>query len=205
MTKLAVHDWSKKVVGELELNPEVFSVEVKKGIIYDVIKWYQASSRQGTAMVKTRSLVSGGGKKPFKQKGTGNARQGTSRSPLMPGGAKLFGPVPRGYGYSLPKKVRRLGVKMALSLLNTQGKILAISSLDSATGKTKDLNGKLLSLGVQKAIMVDVKKNDFFHRASSNLKNYKYVSVDGVNVFDLLKYGTMILTPEAAKVLNERT
>ncbi len=205
MTKLAVHDWSKKIVGELELNPEVFSVEVKKGIIYDVIKWYQASSRQGTAMVKTRSLVSGGGKKPFKQKGTGNARQGTSRSPLMPGGAKLFGPVPRGYGYSLPKKVRRLGVKMALSLLNSQGKILAISTLDSSDGKTKALNIKLSSLGVQKAVMVDVKKNEFFCRASNNLKDFKYVSVDGVNVFDLLKYGTMILTPEAVKVLNERS
>ena len=113
-----VLNWKKEKVGTVELPKEIFEVAVKKEVLHEVVQWQLAKRRQGTHMVKTRGLVSGGGKKPFKQKGTGNARQGSSRSPLMPGGAKLFGPVPRSYEYALPKKMRRLGLAMALSHCN---------------------------------------------------------------------------------------
>jgi large subunit ribosomal protein L4 len=204
MAKIAIKDWNNKSVGEVELAPSVFGLEVKKGIIYDVIKWQLASKRQGTAMVKTRSLVSGGGKKPFKQKGTGNARQGSTRSPLMPGGAKLFGPVPRSYGYSLPKKVRQLGLKMALSLLASRGKVCVVSDMASKTGKTKDLSSGLKKLGLEKSFMVDLKRDALFTRASQNLSSHKFSDVDGINVFDLLKYDSLILTPESLSALVGR-
>ena len=142
MATVDILNWKKEKVGQLDLSSDIFEVEVKKDVLHTVVKWQLACRRQGTHMTKTKGLVSGGGKKPFKQKGTGNARQGSTRSPLMPGGGTMFGPVPRSYGYVLPKKVRKVALKMALSHLLKEGKLSVIVSMASE-GKTNELNKKL--------------------------------------------------------------
>ncbi|GIL17984.1 MAG: 50S ribosomal protein L4 [Oligoflexia bacterium] len=203
MSKVDVLNWKKEKVGTVDLNSDVFSTEVKKELLHTVVNWQLASRRQGTHMVKTRSLVSGGGKKPFKQKGTGGARQGSTRSPLMPGGAKLFGPIPRTYEFALPKKIRRLGLRMALSHLNKQGKLFVVADM-SSEGKTAELAKRLKAFGATKALLVDSKIDDKFKQASNNLATYKYSPVDGLNVFDLLKYDMAILTKDSVDKVVER-
>ncbi len=197
MASVNVVNWKNEKVGQVDLVDEVFSVEVKSSLLHEVVQWQLAKRRSGTHMVKTRSFVSGGGKKPFKQKGTGNARQGSTRSPLMPGGAKLFGPIPKSYEFSLPKKVRRLALQMALSYLNKEGRLRVVESMVSSSGKTKELAKVLDGFGVSKAVLVDLNVDESFKRASGNLKNYKYFSVDGLNVFDLLKYNFVVLSKES--------
>src|ERR1700712_2167323 len=126
MAKVEVLNWDKKKVGEIELVASVFEQPSLKDLLHTIVRWQLAGRRQGTHMTKTKGFVSGGGKKPFKQKGTGGARQGSSRSPLMPGGGTMFGPQPRSYAYVLPKKVRRLGLSMALSHLHKEGKLFVV-------------------------------------------------------------------------------
>ena len=205
MSKIDVLNWKKEKVGTADLAAEVFAAEVKKDILHTVVNWQLASRRQGTAMVKTRGLVSGGGKKPFKQKGTGNARQGSTRSPLMPGGGKIFGPQPRSYAFALPKKVRVLGLKMALSHLNKEGKLFVVENMKSE-GKTKELAKRLQGFGLTKAVLIDAQVDNNFKRATNNLQTYKYAPVEGLNVFDLLKYDAAIITKESiAKIVDRCT
>lgn len=196
MASVNVINWNNEKVGTINLDDSVFGVEVKNEILHEVVQWQLAKRRSGTHMVKTRSLVSGGGKKPFKQKGTGNARQGSTRSPLMPGGAKLFGPVPRSYEYALPKKVRKIALSMALSYLNKEGRLKIVDAMNSE-GKTAELAKRLKSFGSDKAVLIDGKVNEKFKRASNNLKNFKYLSCDGANVFDLLKYNYVVLSKDS--------
>ena len=144
-------------------------------------------------MTKTKGLVSGGGKKPFKQKGTGNARQGSTRSPLMPGGGTMFGPQPRDYSYHLPKKVRQAGLRTALSYLVANGKLFVIDGMLSE-GKTAELAKRLETFGMTKAVLIDQAADEKFTRAARNLNKFRYYSVDGLNVYDLLKYDTAIVT-----------
>lgn len=203
MATVNVLNWKKEKVGSVELAAEVFETPVKKEVLHEVVNWQLASRRQGTHMVKTRALVSGGGKKPFKQKGTGNARQGSSRSPLMPGGAKLFGPTPRSYEFSLPKKVRRLGLKMALSHLMSEGRLFVVDNMTSE-GKTKELAQRLKDFGLSKAVLIDAQTNDLFKRASQNLPKYKYFPVEGLNVFDLLKYDAAVITKDSVAKIVDR-
>lgn len=184
-----------KAVEKLDLDSDVFGVELNKSVLHTVVKWQLASRRQGTHMTKTRGLVSGGGKKPFKQKGTGSARQGSTRSPLMPGGGKLFGPVPRDYSYTLPKKVRTLGLKMALSSALQNKKLFILDDL-KATGKTKEIRKDLLQFS-QKSVVVDDKSNVSASRAIKNLKKFNFLPPEGVNVYDLLKYESLIITKKA--------
>lgn len=204
MTQVNVLNWKKEKVGTVELDSAVFDRPVKVELLHEVVKWQLASRRQGTHMTKTKGLVSGGGKKPFKQKGTGNARQGSTRSPLMPGGGTIFGPVPRSYAYVLPKKMRKIGLAMALSKLNSQGKLFVVDAMSSEKGKTSDLNKNLKLFGVKKALLVDANVNDLFHRASKNLEFFKYFPVEGLNVYDILKYDTVILSKESISKIVER-
>ncbi len=203
MATVNVLNWKKEKIGQLELNSDTFEVEVKKDVLHSVVKWQLACRRQGTHMTKTKGLVSGGGKKPFKQKGTGNARQGSTRSPLMPGGGTMFGPVPRSYGYVLPKKMRKVALKMALSHLLKEGKLAVVDSMNSE-GKTAELNKRLKSFGINKAVLVDKSTNENFGRAAKNLTNYKYYPVDGLNVFDLLKYDFAVITKDSVAKIIER-
>ncbi|HRO66120.1 MAG TPA: 50S ribosomal protein L4 [Pseudobdellovibrionaceae bacterium] len=204
MATANVLNWKKEKVGTVELSPEVFEREVKKEVLHEVVKWQLASRRQGTHMTKTKGLVSGGGKKPFKQKGTGNARQGSTRSPLMPGGGTTFGPLPRSYAYVLPKKVRRIGLSMALSHLVKEGRLFVIDAMESKAGKTGELNKALKGLGLKKAVLVDAQNNETFKRASRNLESYKYFPVEGLNVFDLLKYDAAVITKDSVAKIVDR-
>jgi large subunit ribosomal protein L4 len=203
MSKVDVLNWKKEKVGTVELAPAVFEAEIKKDILHTVVNWQLAARRQGTAMTKTRSLVSGGGKKPFKQKGTGGARQGSTRSPLMPGGAKVFGPQPRSYEFALPKKVRKLGLRIALSYLKKEGRLLVVENMNS-DGKAGELSKRLKAFGAEKAVLIDVNSNEMFKRAAQNLQGIRYFSVDGLNVFDLLKYSTAIITKDSVSKITER-
>jgi len=204
MATVDVLGWDKKKVGSVDLDASVFDVPVKEEILQTVVRWQLACRRQGTHKAKTRAEVSGGGKKPFKQKGTGNARQGSTRSPLMPGGGISFGPVPRDYSYVLPKKVRRLGLRTALSKLNKEGRLFVVDAMTSNDGKTKELASKLKKFGLEKAVLVDAAANAKFGRASRNLPKFRYYGVEGVNVYDLLKYDAAVITKESVAKLIER-
>lgn len=203
MATVNVLNWKKEKVGSLELSADTFEVEVKKDVLHSVVRWQLACRRQGTHMTKTKGLVSGGGKKPFKQKGTGNARQGSTRSPLMPGGGTMFGPQPRSYGYVLPKKMRKVALKMALSHLFKEGKLAIVDSMNSE-GKTNELGKRLKTFGVNKAVLVDKSSNETFSRAARNLVDYKYSPVEGLNVFDLLKYDYAVITKDSVAKIIER-
>ena len=203
MATANVLNWKKEKVGTIELDASIFEVEIKNEVLHSVVNWQLASRRAGTHMVKTRALVRGGGKKPFKQKGTGNARQGSTRSPLMPGGAKLFGPVPRSYAYALPKQMRRVALRMALSHLNKEGKLFVIDNIKSE-GKTGEFAKRVAGFGLKKAILVDTTANEKVKRASQNLRAYKYLAVMGVNVYDLLKYDAAVITKDSLASLVER-
>jgi large subunit ribosomal protein L4 len=203
MATVNVTNWKKEKVGSVELAANVFEVEVKKDVLHSVVRWQLASRRQGTHMTKTKGLVSGGGKKPFKQKGTGNARQGSTRSPLMPGGGTMFGPVPRNYAYVLPKKMRKVGLSMALSHLYKEGKLFIVDSMASE-GKTSELNKRLKTFGVKKAVLVDDVSDEKFLLAARNLQDYKYFPVAGINVFDLLKFDAAVITKNSINKIIER-
>lgn len=203
MATINVTNWKKEKVGSVDLAPDIFEVEVKKDVLHSVVRWQLASRRQGTHMTKTKGLVSGGGKKPFKQKGTGSARQGSTRSPLMPGGGTMFGPQPRNYSYVLPKKMRKVGLSMALSHLLKEGKLFVVENMASE-GKTSELNKRLKTFGVKKAVLVDTIADENFQLAARNLENYKYFPVAGLNVFDLLKFDAAVLTKNSINKIIER-
>ncbi|MFN8846242.1 MAG: 50S ribosomal protein L4 [Bdellovibrionales bacterium] len=203
MAKVEVLNWKKEKVGTVELPAETFEVEVKPAVLHAVVKWQLDSRRQGNAATKTKGLVSGGGKKPFKQKGTGNARQGSTRSPLMPGGGTTFGPEPRSYEFTMPKKMRRLGLKMALSHLLKEGKLLVVDSL-SSSGKTKELSKNLKTIGFDKAVLVDSKTETKTRLASRNLAKYRYYGVEGINVFDLLKFDAAVISKSSIESIVQK-
>lgn len=203
MATVNILNWKKEKVGQVELTSDVFEVEVKKDVLHSVVRWQLASRRAGTHMTKTKGLVSGGGKKPFKQKGTGNARQGSTRSPLMPGGGTMFGPQPRSYAYVLPKKTRKVALKMALSHLLKEGKLTVVDTMASE-GKAAELNKRLKTFGVNKAVLIDTTADEKFSRAARNLTNFKYFPVDGLNVFDLLKYDHAVITKNSVQKIVER-
>jgi large subunit ribosomal protein L4 len=204
MATVDVLGWDKKKVGSLDLEASVFDVPVKEEILQMVVRWQLACRRQGTHKALTRGEVSGGGKKPFKQKGTGNARQGSNRSPLMPGGGITFGPVPRDYSYVLPKKVRRLGLRTALSKLKSEGRLFVVDAMASTDGKTKEIAERLKKFGLTKGVLIDATRNDNFERATRNLSKFRYYGVEGLNVYDLLKYDHLILTKESVDKIVER-
>jgi len=203
MASINVVNWKKEKVGQVDLVSHVFEAEVKNEVLHTVVRWQLASRRQGTHMTKTKGLVSGGGKKPFKQKGTGNARQGSTRSPLMPGGGTMFGPTPRSYVYALPKKVRKTGLSMALSYLLQEGRLFVVENMKSE-GKTAELNKRLKAFGLEKAMLIDSVSDKNFQMASKNLQNFKYSPVAGLNVFDLLKFDAAVITKESISKIVER-
>jgi large subunit ribosomal protein L4 len=203
MPSVAILNWEKKKVGDVELPEAVFGQEVRKDLLHTVVRWQLACRRQGTAMTKTKGLVSGGGKKPFKQKGTGGARQGSSRSPLMPGGGTMFGPEPRDYSYSLPKKVRQAGLRSALSYLVKEGRLTVVDAIKSE-GKTGEMAKRLKGFGVEKTVLMDAAGDQLVARATRNMKKVRYYGVEGLNVYDLLKYDNAIITKAAIAKIVQR-
>ncbi len=204
MAKVDVLDWSKKKVGEVELPASVFETEVRKDLLHTAVRWQLASRRQGTHMAKTRGLVNGGGKKPYRQKGTGSARQGSTRSPLLRGGGVIFGPQPRDYSYTLPKKIKKLALKTALAHLYKEGRFFVVDDMSSKEGKTNELAQRLKKFGVEKALLIDKENNELFQRASRNLPKFRYNTVSGLNVFDLLKYDAAIVTKSSVEKIAQR-
>ncbi|MBC86449.1 MAG: 50S ribosomal protein L4 [Bdellovibrionaceae bacterium] len=204
MATVEVIDWNNKKVGTAELSADVFEAPVRKEVLHEVVRWQLAKRRQGTHKAKTRAEVRGSGKKPFKQKGTGNARQGSNQSPLKPGGGVIFGPTPRNYDFALPKKVKKLALKSALSHLYKEGKLVVVKDMTTKEGKTKELAAGLKSLGLSKAVLVDAEVNDMFKRASLNLPKINYMPVEGVNVYDLLKADQLVMTESSIEKLQAR-
>ncbi|MFP7171501.1 50S ribosomal protein L4 [Terribacillus sp. 7520-G] len=204
MPKVALFNQSGSQVGEIELNDSVFGIEPHTHVLHEAVLMQRASMRQGTHKVKGRSEVRGGGRKPWRQKGTGRARQGSIRSPQWVGGGTVFGPTPRSYSYKLPKKVRRLALKSALSSKVQEENIVVLESLAFDAPKTKDVVAMLNALNVDsKVLIVTADKDETVVRSANNLKNVKVLTQSEVNVLDLLTHDKLILTKEAAEKAGE--
>ncbi|WP_208585784.1 50S ribosomal protein L4 [Gracilibacillus suaedae] len=204
MPKVALYNQSGSQVGDVEINDAVFGIEPNEHVLHDAVLMQRASLRQGTHAVKNRSDVRGGGRKPWRQKGTGRARQGSIRSPQWVGGGTVFGPTPRSYSYKLPKKVRRLALKSALSSKVKEDSLVVLEGIAIETPKTKEVVSMLSSLNVDaKALIVTADKDDVLAKSANNLQNVKVLSVSEVNVLDLLTHDKLILTKEAAEKAGE--
>ncbi|MDK7183338.1 50S ribosomal protein L4 [Lacticaseibacillus rhamnosus] len=190
--------------GTVELNDAIWAVEPNENVVFDAVVMQRASLRQGTHAVKNRSAVSGGGRKPWRQKGTGRARQGSIRSPQWRGGGIVFGPTPRSYAYKLPKKVRRLAIKSVLSQKVLDGDLVVVDGLSFDAPKTKAFLNVLDGLKVNdKALVVLEDGNDVAAKAARNLSNVKVVPAEGINVLDAVNYKKLILTQSALQKIEE--
>lgn len=204
MPKVTVYNQAGSQVGEIELNDSVFGIEPNKHVMSEVIISLRASQRQGTAKVKNRSEVRGGGRKPWRQKGTGRARQGSIRAPQWRGGGTVFGPVPRSYAYKLPKKVRRLALKSALSSKVQENNIVILDQLTFEAPKTKDFVTVLKNLSVDtKALIVTSDTNENAVLSARNIPGVKVVSSNAVNVLDIIGHEKLIMTEDAARKVEE--
>ncbi|WP_026569045.1 50S ribosomal protein L4 [Sediminibacillus terrae] len=204
MPKVALYNQGGSQVGDLELNDAVFGIEPNTHVLHEAVVMQRASLRQGTHDVKNRSEVRGGGRKPWRQKGTGRARQGSIRSPQWVGGGTVFGPTPRSYSYKLPKKVRRLALKSALSSKVNEESLVVLDSLAFDAPKTKEVVNVLAALNVDgKALIVTADQDEVVARSANNLPNVKVLTVSEVNVLDLLTHDKLILTKEAAEKAGE--
>lgn len=193
MPVVSVYDIEKNKVAEVALNDAVFGAEVNRDVIYEVVRMQMAAKRQGTHDTKERGEISGGGKKPWRQKGTGRARVGTTRSPLWRGGGTVFGPTPRDYAYTVPKKVRKLALISALSMKLQQEKLLVLRDIPLAEVKTKKFKEVLDRFGLKKVLVVIDRSNEALEKSSRNLPDVKMMRCEGINVYDLLKYDSLVL------------
>ena len=204
MPKVALYNQNGSQVGEVELNDAVFGIEPNEHVLFEAIIMQRASLRQGTHKVKGRSEVRGGGRKPWRQKGTGRARQGSIRSPQWRGGGTVFGPVPRSYSYKLPKKVRRLAIKSALSSKVAEQNILVLESLSFDTPKTKEFASVLKNLSVDsKALVVTDVLNENVALSARNIPGVTVVAADGINVLDVVGHDKLIITKAAVEKVEE--
>lgn len=190
--------------GEVTLNEEIFGIEPNESVVFDAITMQRASLRQGTHAVKNRSAVSGGGKKPWRQKGTGRARQGTIRAPQWRGGGIVFGPTPRSYSYKLPKKVRRLAIKSVLSEKVASNNFVVVDALNFDAPKTKEFKQVLENLSIDSKVLVVVEpENKFASLSARNLSNVTVVTSDNVTVLDVAKSDKVLATQTALTQIEE--
>jgi len=204
MATFDVLNLDKKKVSTIDLADDVFAGDVNEHLFYEVIKSQLASRRAGTHAVKNRSLVSGGGKKPYKQKGTGQARQGSTRASHWVGGGKAMGPKPRDYSYDVPKQVRRGALKSALSLRAKEQKLFILDSFQLSEIKTKQAIAALAKLGIENALIVDAGDNQSLAKSVRNLENFTFLPPEGLNLFDLLRHQAIILTVPTAKTIEAK-
>jgi large subunit ribosomal protein L4 len=205
LSKLAVRTLDNEEIGDIELDDNIFGVPVRRDILARVVNWQLAKRRAGTHKTKGISEIQGTTKKPYKQKGTGRARQGSLRSPQFRGGARIFGPVVRSHEFSLQKKVRRLGLKSALSAKLEEGKLVVIDAAHIDEAKTKVLRTRLEAFGWDSVLVIDgpaVDQN--FARAARNLPRVDVLPQQGANVYDILRRDTLVLTREAVQHLEAR-
>lgn len=204
MPKVALYNQNGENIGEIELNDAVFGIEPNKHVLFEAVIMQRASLRQGTHKTKNRAEVSGGGRKPWRQKGTGRARQGSIRSPQWRGGGVVFGPVPRSYSYKLPKKVRRLAIKSALSSKVLENNIVVLDNLALEAPKTKEMVKILNNLSVdRKALIVTADANENVILSARNIPGVTVVTASGINVLDVLNHDKLVITKAAVEKVEE--
>ena len=203
MPKVAVYDITGKAVGEIELSDNIFGQEVNANVLHEVVKAYLANQRQGTQSALTRAEVSGGGIKPWRQKGTGRARQGSTRSPQWRHGGVVFAPKPRDYTIRVNKKVKRLAMKSALSSKVLDTDLIVFNELNLAAAKTKEMVKTLEAVKADKALIVLPESNETVERAARNIPGVKTALVGTLNVYEILKYRKLILTEASVKKIEE--
>ena len=204
MTKVSVLSQTGASVGEIELNDAIFGIEPNEAVLFDAVIAQRASLRQGNHKVKNRSEVAGGGRKPWRQKGTGRARQGSIRSPQWRGGGVVFGPTPRSYSFKLPKKVRRLALKSALSAKVLEQNFLVLDVLNLDAPKTKDFAAILKALEInKKALFVTAELNENVALSARNIPGVTVLTATGINVLDLLGHEKVVFTKDAVNKVEE--
>ncbi len=203
MPTVDVYNIERAVIGQLELSDSVFAVPVKPHVMHEVVLYQLAKRRAGTAKTKGRSEVAGGGKKPWRQKGTGRARAGTSRSPIWRGGGTIHGPQPRSYDMRVPKKVRRLALKMALTQKLLDRELTVLDSLQLERIKTRDFVTVLERFELGKTLIVLARSDEMVEKSARNIPNVKILRSEGLNVYDLLDYHKVLLTQESIGKIEE--
>jgi large subunit ribosomal protein L4 len=204
MPKVAIYTVAGQQTGDLELNESVFGVEVNEALIHQAVVMQLAAQRLGTHATKTRGLVRGGGRKPWKQKGTGRARSGSTRSPIWVGGGTVFGPTPRSYAFRMPRKQRRLAIKCALSDKVQSGDFVVLENLDFAAPKTKDVVKMLNDFSVdKKVLLVTAETVENVEKSSRNIPGVKAISSCGLNVYDILNHNKLFITKDAITRIEE--
>ncbi|PRP48976.1 50S ribosomal protein L4 [Bacillus halotolerans] len=204
MPKVALYNQNGSTAGDIELNASVFGIEPNESVVFDAILMQRASLRQGSHKVKNRSEVRGGGRKPWRQKGTGRARQGSIRSPQWRGGGVVFGPTPRSYSYKLPKKVRRLAIKSVLSSKVNDNNIIVLEDLTLDTAKTKEMAAILKGLSVEKkALIVTADANEAVALSARNISGVTVVEANGINVLDVVNHEKLLITKAAVEKVEE--
>ena len=191
-------------VGEIELNDSVFNVEVNTGILHEVVCMQRANRRSGNACTKTRGEVRGGGAKPWRQKGTGRARAGSRTSPVWRGGGTVFGPKPRDYSYSMPKKVKRLALRMALSARSQEGNLVVVDKFEMPEVKTKNFVQVMNKFQFDNCLVITEGMDDQISLSSRNAVGYKVLPVEGLNVYDILKHSKLMLIQSSLAKIEER-
>lgn len=202
MANLKVMDQNGKDSGEVTLNDKVFGIEPNESVVFEAIIRQRAGKRQGTSKVKNRSAVRGGGKKPWRQKGTGRARQGSIRAPQWRGGGTVFGPTPRSYAYTMPRKQRRLAIKSVLSQKLIDNDLIVLDKLTMSAPKTKELVSMLNGLNADGKVLI-VSDDNNVQLSARNLTKVKVVPVNGLNVEDAVNYGKLIVDQDAVKKIEE--
>lgn len=202
MPTIALYNMNREQVGELQLNDQIFAAEVKEPLIHQALKIQLANRRAGTVKTKTRGEVSGGGKKPFKQKGTGNARQGCSRAPQYPGGGTVFGPQPKTYALSINKKARKAALRSVLSMQLKSDRITVLDKLDFDRISTKEFSGFMKKFDLERSLIVTEEPSTNLQLSSRNVPYVKMLKADALNVYDMLKYKHLIMTAGAVKLVE---
>lgn len=202
MVSEPVYNIEKQKVSDIELNDMVFNSEINPYVLYEVVRKNLASKRKGTASTKNKAIVRGGGKKPYRQKGTGRARAGSIRSPLWRGGGTIFGPMPRDYNFPLPKKVRRLALRGALSLKRQEGKLILLDKFPLENYKTRDFSEILKRFQVKDALIVIDEKNSLLERSARNIPDIEVTHYDGLNVYDILNHDHLIMLSSVAEKIQ---
>jgi large subunit ribosomal protein L4 len=202
--KVPLFSAARERVGDFEVAGSVFGREGDNSLLHEAVRMQLANRRRGTAATKTKGFISGGGKKPWRQKGTGRARAGSTRSPLWRHGGTIFGPQPRDYSYKMPKKAWRHALCLALSDRAKNGKLVVVESLELAEPKTKSANAFLAALGVTHALIVVGEEDGNFFRAARNLAAHKVLPYIGLNVYDVLNYEELVMTTRTAKAIEAR-
>jgi len=191
-------------VGQIDVADEVFATKVKESLLWEAVKSQQAAKRAGTHATKTRMFVRGGGRKPYRQKGTGNARQGSTRSPNFVGGGKVFGPHPRSYEYTLPKKIKKAALASALSLRAQEKKLVIIDKFALEAPKAKRMASILKALGLESALIIDAKGNQNLSKSIRNLPKHACLPPEGLNVYDILDHGVLVIAKDVVKAVEAR-